>query len=98
MSNQGKPKVTRGTIETAKRLLRYVTSTYKVQFILVLICILISSVASISVSLSLRFLLDDFIISDREKEPGLFGTLYGAYRAGMYFHGGSAGFVPCIPV
>ena len=61
MSNQGKPKVTRGTIETAKRLLGYVTSTYKVQFILVLICILISSVASISVSLSLRFLLDDFI-------------------------------------
>ena len=46
MSNQGKPKVTRGTIETAKRLLGYVTSTYKVQFILVLICILISSVAS----------------------------------------------------
>ena len=55
MSNQGKPKVTKGTIETAKRLLGYVTSTYKVQFILVLICILISSVASISVSLSLRF-------------------------------------------
>ena len=59
---QGGPAVTRGTIQTAKRLLGYVTKTYKVQFIVVLFCILISSIASISVSLSLKFLLDDFII------------------------------------
>ena len=38
------------------------TSTYKIQFILVIFCILVSSIASISVSLSLRFLLDDYII------------------------------------
>lgn len=62
MSRQEKPKVDRGTIRTAKRLLGYVTGTYKVQFIIVLFCILISAVASISVSLSLRFLLDDYII------------------------------------
>ena len=76
MSNQGKPKVTRATIETAKRLLGYVTSTYKVQFILVLICILISSVASISVSLSLRFLLDDFIIPLIGKKNPDYSELY----------------------
>lgn len=76
MSNQGKPKVTKGTIETAKRLLGYVTSTYKVQFILVLICILISSVASISVSLSLRFLLDDFIIPLIGKKNPDYSELY----------------------
>ena len=58
----GGPAVTKGTIKTAKRLLSYVVSTYKVQFVIVLICILMSSVASISVSLSLKFLLDDFII------------------------------------
>ena len=58
----GGPAVTKGTIKTAKRLLGYVVSTYKVQFIIVLICILMSSIASISVSLSLKFLLDDFII------------------------------------
>ena len=58
----GGPAVTKGTIRTAKRLLSYVVSTYKVQFVIVLICILMSSVASISVSLSLKFLLDDFII------------------------------------
>ena len=62
MSRPEKPKVTGGTIKTAKRLLRYVTSTYKIQFILVIFCILVSSIASISVSLSLRFLLDDYII------------------------------------
>lgn len=58
----GGPAVTKGTIKTAKRLLGYVFGTYKVQFIIALICILMSSVASISVSLSLKFLLDDFII------------------------------------
>ena len=62
MNKREKPSLNANTIKTAKRLLKYVTSTYKVQFIIVLICILISSVASISVSLSLRFLLDDFII------------------------------------
>ena len=59
---KGGPEITKGTLKTAKRLLGYVTSTYKVQFIVVLFCILMSSIASISVSLSLKFLLDDFII------------------------------------
>ena len=57
-----KQGVSKNTLKTAKRLLRYVTETYKVQFIIVFICILLSAVASISVSLSLKFLLDDFII------------------------------------
>ena len=35
---------------------------YKYRFIMVFICILLSAVASISVSLSLKYLLDDFII------------------------------------
>ena len=62
MSRQERPRVNAGTIKTAKRLLGYVTGTYKIQFIVVLFCILVSSVASISVSLSLRYLLDDYII------------------------------------
>ena len=69
-------RVSKGTIKTAKRLLRYVTSTYKVQFIAVLFCILISSIASISVSLSLRFLLDDFIIPLIGQQNPNFGELY----------------------
>ena len=57
-----KQGVSKDTLKTAKRLLKYVTETYKIQFILVFVCILLSAVASISVSLSLKFLLDDFII------------------------------------
>jgi len=37
-----KPSLNKNTLKTAKRLLGYVTKTYKVQFIIVLICILVS--------------------------------------------------------
>lgn len=57
-----KKRISKNDIKTAKRLLKYVTETYKVRFVLVFICILISAVASISVSLSLKFMLDDYII------------------------------------
>ena len=62
--SEQKPQKTinKNTIKTAKRLLRYVTDTYKLQFILVFICIFISAAASVSVSLSLKFMLDDFIL------------------------------------
>ena len=49
-------------IATGKRLLKYIMDLYKYRFIMVFICILLSAVASISVSLSLKYLLDDFII------------------------------------
>ena len=66
MSNEKKTKkpsrLSKNTLKTAKRLLKYVTETYKLRFVLVFVCILISSVASISVSLSLKYMLDDFII------------------------------------
>lgn len=79
MSNrETKPKVTKNTLKTAKRLLGYVTSTYKIQFIMVLVCILISSIASISVSLSLKFLLDDYIIPLIGKKNPDFSELYTA--------------------
>ena len=45
MSKQKKQsRVTQNTLNTAKRLLKYMTETYKVQFIIVFICILLSSV------------------------------------------------------
>ena len=78
MSEQKGASMNRNTIKTAKRLLGYVTSTYKVQFVLVLICILISSIATISVSLSLRYLLDDFIIPLIGQESPNFSELYTA--------------------
>ena len=60
---------------TMNRLLSYLKE-YKLRFTVVLICILISSVASISVSLSLRFLLDDFIIPLIGKKNPDYSELY----------------------
>ncbi len=74
--NDEKVRVSKGTLKTAKRLLDYVTSRFKVQFFAVFICIIISSIASISVSLSLKFLLDDFIIPLIGQESPDFSELY----------------------
>ena len=72
------PKVSKENLQTAKRLLKYVTGTYKVRFVIVFICILLSSIASISVSLSLKFLIDDFISPlIGQKDPN-FAELYRA--------------------
>ena len=73
-----KSRISKNTLKTAKRLLKYVTETYKVRFILVFIYILISSVATISVSLSLKFLLDDFIIPLIGQQNPDFAGLYSA--------------------
>ncbi|MED9933016.1 MAG: ABC transporter ATP-binding protein [Catenibacillus sp.] len=62
MTMNNKPKLTSQNKKTARRLLSYVTGVYKVQFIIVVISILICAAASISVSLSMKFLLDDFIV------------------------------------
>lgn len=79
MSNeQRKPKMTRDTLATGKRLLGYVLRDYKLRFAGVFFCILISSIASISVSLSLKFLLDDFIIPLIGKQDPNYTELYRA--------------------
>ena len=73
-----KVKVSKNTLKTGMRLLKYVTSAYKLRFIIVFICIIISSLASVSVSLSLKFLLDDYIIPLIGQKNPDFGELYGA--------------------
>ena len=82
MSNEKKTKkpsrLSKNTLKTAKRLLKYVTETYKLRFVLVFVCILISSVASISVSLSLKYMLDDFIIPLIGQESPDFTRFYHA--------------------
>ena len=44
-----------------KRLLSYIFKDYKLQFILVIICIIISSIASVAGSLFFKILIDDYI-------------------------------------
>lgn len=79
MSNeQRKPKVTKDTLATGKRLLGYVLRDYKLRFAGVFVCILMSSIASISVSLSLKFLLDDYIIPLIGKQSPNYAELYRA--------------------
>lgn len=79
MSNeQRKPRVTKDTLTTGKRLLGYVLRDYKLRFIGVFFCILMSSIASISVSLSLKFLLDDYIIPLIGKQSPNYTELYRA--------------------
>ena len=53
-----KPQIKKGTI---KRLLSYVTTKYKKQFIAVFICIILSSIANVVGSLFLQTLIDDYI-------------------------------------
>ncbi len=72
------PKISKNTLATAKRLLKYVVKGYKIQFAVVCFCIVVSSLASISVSLSLKFLLDDYIIPLIGQQNPDFGELYRA--------------------
>ena len=84
--NKRDGRVSKNTIKTAKRLLKYVTKYYKLPFIAVFFCIVVSSIASISVSLSLKFLLDDYIIplignqnpdyTELYKALGVLGTIF----------------------
>ena len=53
-----KPEVKKGTI---KRIMKYITSDYKKEFIAVFVCIILSSVASVAGSLFLQTLIDNYI-------------------------------------
>lgn len=53
-----KPEVKKGTI---KRIMKYITSDYKKEFISVFVCIILSSVASVAGSLFLQTLIDNYI-------------------------------------
>lgn len=76
-ANSGR-RVSKSTLATGKRLLGYVMSGYKFRFIAVFFCIIVSSIASISVSLSLKFLLDDFIIPLIGQQNPDYTEFYGA--------------------
>ena len=78
MNKPYRPKVSKEVLKTAGRLLKYVTKDYKISFVVVFVCILFSSAASVCVSLSLKFLLDDFIVPLIGQHAPNFGELYKA--------------------
>jgi ATP-binding cassette subfamily B multidrug efflux pump len=55
------PKRPKLNMKTAKRLLSYITGPYRLHFAVVLICIVLSTVASVAGSLFLEVLIDDYI-------------------------------------
>ena len=54
-----RPKFKKGTL---KRILKYITKKYKIQFVIVLICIIINSLVNVAGSLFLKKLIDNYII------------------------------------
>lgn len=57
----GLPKFNQIDMKVVKRLLKYIFKDYKKEFILVVVCILFSSIASVASSLYLEILIDDYI-------------------------------------
>ena len=57
----GLPKFNQIDMVVVKRLLRYIFKDYKKEFFLVILCIIFSSIASVSSSLFLETLIDDYI-------------------------------------
>lgn len=81
---------------TMKRLISYITKNYKKQFVLVIVCIILSSIASTASSLFLQTLIDDYItpllgvknpvFTGLLKALGLMATIYliGVISAYLY--------------
>ncbi|MCB2356876.1 ABC transporter ATP-binding protein [Clostridium estertheticum] len=91
-NNKSKPK---SDGKTMKRLFSYVTSTYKIQFIIVIICILFSALAGVGGSLFLQIVIDDYITPLLKVSNPVFSGLLKAIlvMAGIYCIGVVATFL-----
>ena len=72
--------------KTAKRLLAYVTNTYRWQFLLVLVCILVSAVAGVAGSMFIQTLIDDYITPLLSQADPQFGGLLRAILGMMVIY------------
>ncbi len=61
MEKETKKSKNKNTFKTLKRLLKYVTSTYKLQFVVVCISIIVSAIASVLGVQFIKYLIDDII-------------------------------------
>jgi ATP-binding cassette subfamily B multidrug efflux pump len=85
-STKGMPKP---QWKTVKRMLSYITGKYKLRFIFVLVCILLSTLAGVAGSMFLRVLIDDYITPLAAAENPVFAGLLKAVltMAGIYLIG-----------
>ncbi|MPQ30177.1 ABC transporter ATP-binding protein [Clostridium estertheticum] len=91
-NNKSKPK---SNGKTMKRLFSYVTSTYKIHFIIVILCILFSALAGVGGSLFLQIVIDDYITPLLKVSNPVFSGLLKAIfvMAGIYSIGVVATFL-----
>ena len=61
MEKETKKSKNKNTFKTLKRLLKYVTSTYKLQFVVVCISIIVSAIASVLGVQFIKYLIDDIV-------------------------------------
>ena len=74
---------------TIRRLLKYLTGTYKLQFFVVVISIIISSLAGVAGILFLKYLIDDFIVPLLGSQNPDYSSLFNAVllMGGIYLVG-----------
>ena len=85
-NNMKNPRGSKNPMKTAKRLLAYITKGYKFHFIAVLICILLSALASVVSSMFLETLIDDYITPLlTQSNPDFSGLLNAVLTVGAVF-------------
>ena len=67
-------------VKTLKRLLSYFNKGYKLKFAVVLVCILLTTLASVGASLFLQTLIDDYITPLLSRQNPSFAGLLGALK------------------
>ena len=87
-----KPKIEKGTL---KRVLSYISKNYKMKFVLVVICIIISSITNVLGILSLKTIIDEYITPLIGQEVVDYSGLasFSVIVAGIFFIGIIASFV-----
>ncbi len=84
-----KPPRPKNTKKTIGRLMSYVTGTFKIRFVIVLVCIILSSIAGVIGSMFIQTLIDKYITPLLGMEHPMFGGLLKAIMqmAGIYLIG-----------
>lgn len=91
-STHGKIKIDRNAGKTIKRLLKYISSGYKIRFVFALFCIVLTALVSVASALFLQTLIDDYIAPLLLTSAPVFDELYKAVltMGGIYIIGVAA--------
>ena len=88
---QGKIRIDKNAAQTMRRVLAYVSESYRARFISALVCIVFSALVSVASALFLRVLIDDHIAPLLlSKTPDLNGLAAAITRMGVLYAAGIA--------